>query len=79
MKIIIFINEADVIRKILAHHCLWKEKTAVERAPPVIDPERTYEPFDDGWPHYEEPFVTIRGSSCQRSCQGDAAQRVSAK
>jgi hypothetical protein len=21
--------------------------------------EITYEPFDDGWPQYEEPFMTV--------------------
>ena len=30
-----------------------------ERAPPVRNPERISESFDDGWPQYEEPFVTV--------------------
>jgi hypothetical protein len=34
MKIISFINETDVIRKILKHLGLWEEKTLLERAPP---------------------------------------------
>lgn len=46
MKIISFINEADVIRKILEHLGLWEEITPVERAPPIIRKKR-YEPFDD--------------------------------
>jgi Zn finger protein HypA/HybF involved in hydrogenase expression len=59
MKIISFINEADVIRKILEHLGLWEEKTAFERAPPDLIREKSSELFDDGWPQYEEPFVTV--------------------
>ena len=59
MKIISFINEADVIRKILEHLNLWEEKTPVERAPPDLIHEKSCEPYDDGWPQYEEPSVTI--------------------
>jgi hypothetical protein len=59
MKIISFINEADVIRKILEHLNLWEEKTPVERAPPDLIREKSCEPYDDGWPQYEEPSVTI--------------------
>ena len=45
---------------------LWRE---TKRGPPnkASPPEETiagikereYEPFDDGWPEYEEPFVTV--------------------
>ncbi len=59
MKIIGFINEADVIRKILEHLNLWEEKSPVERAPPDSIREKSYEPYDDSWPHYEEPTITI--------------------
>ena len=41
MKIISFINEADVIRKILEHLNLWEEKTPVERAPPDLIREKS--------------------------------------
>jgi hypothetical protein len=58
MKIISFINEADVIRKILEHLGLWEDKTPSERAPPVSISDKNYEPYDDGWPQYEEPSVT---------------------
>ena len=47
MKIISFINEVDVIRKILEHLGLWEEKTPKERAPPIIR-KKGYEPSDDG-------------------------------
>lgn len=30
----VFINETDVIRKILEHLGLWEDKTPPERAPP---------------------------------------------
>ena len=33
MKIVSFINEVDVIRKILEHLGLWEDKTPPERAP----------------------------------------------
>jgi hypothetical protein len=59
MKIISFISEADVIRKILEHLELWEEKTPVERGPPDLIREKSYEPYDDGWPQYEEPSVSI--------------------
>jgi len=59
MKIVSFINEVDVIRKILEHLGLWEDKIPVGRAPPVSIPEKNYEPYDDGWPQYEEPSVTI--------------------
>jgi len=59
MKIISFINETGVIRKILEHLGLWEDKTPLERAPPVSIYEKNYEPYDDGWPQYEKPSVTI--------------------
>ncbi len=69
MKIISFIIESEVIRKILEHLGVWEEKTPAERAPPVTIRERRYEPVDDlsacddaqtgGWPQYEEPFATV--------------------
>jgi len=63
MKIISFITEAVIIRRILEHLGLWKGKTPApppsDRAPPALGHEKRYEPFDDGWPHYEEPFVVV--------------------
>ncbi len=67
MKIISFITKAqdDVIRKILEHLGLWEEET---RPPPSLKKaeaelteiaEITYEPIDDGWPGYEEPYITV--------------------
>lgn len=46
----VFINETDVIRKILEHLGLWEDKTPPERAPPDSIPEKNYETYDDGWP-----------------------------
>ncbi len=48
MKIISFINETDVIRKILEHVGLLEDKTPLERAPPDLISEKSYEPYDDG-------------------------------
>jgi hypothetical protein len=61
-----FITEKQVIRKILEHLNLWEE---MKRGPPnkasplleteVAVKEYKYEPFDDGWPGYEEPFIQV--------------------
>ncbi len=70
MKIISFISEPKLVRKILEHLKLWTTPPVSERLPPtraapLPDPdpsptdEITYEPFDDGWPQYEEPFMTV--------------------
>ena len=62
MKIISFISKSqpELIQKILEHLGLWEEKI---RPPPSNDssPHKTftYEPLDDGWPGYEEPFITV--------------------
>ena len=45
--------------KILEQLGLREEKIAFERAPPITNPERISEPFDDGWSEYEEPSVTV--------------------
>ena len=44
----VFINETDVIRKILEHLGLWEDKIPPEHAPPDSIPEKNYEPYDDG-------------------------------
>jgi len=62
MKIISFINERRVIEKILRHLALWKEEQTAKResrAPPV-EKRVVYEPFDDAWPGYEEPYITVQ-------------------
>ena len=54
----------------LAYLKLWETPSVSERAPPArvdllpgYEPEPidkiTYELFDDGWPQYEEPFITV--------------------
>ncbi|MBN2233068.1 MAG: transposase [Deltaproteobacteria bacterium] len=70
MKIVGFITDYPVIRKILKHLDLW------ERPPPVapVLPDASlaspsaractgeglvYEPLDDGWPGYEEPVCAV--------------------
>ena len=60
MKIISFINEYQIIRKILEHLSLWVQKPS--RDPPDLDfpPERNelnYEPFYDDLSGYEEPCI----------------------
>ena len=62
MKIISFITESAIIYQILKHLDLWKQKPS--RDPPIRESpaekrEIVYEPFDDGWPVYDEPTVMI--------------------
>lgn len=65
MKIISFITEAPVIRAILEHLHLWRD-ISQPRSPPIC-PElpapqdashHRHEHADDGWPGYEEPFIS---------------------
>ncbi|WP_156915936.1 IS91 family transposase, partial [Desulfatirhabdium butyrativorans] len=61
MKIISFIYERTVIKKILVHLHLYSEPKQ-QRAPPAPEPEnrvREYASYDDGWPGYEEPSVDV--------------------
>ncbi len=73
MKIISFINERLVIKKIQDHLKLW-EKQQWKRPPPRAGPSPPVKPgqeryqtsiltmpnasSDDGWPGYEEPYIT---------------------
>ncbi len=62
MKIISFINEHQIIRKILEHLSLWVQKPS--RDPPDQDSspennELTYEPFYDDLAGYEEPCIMV--------------------
>ncbi len=60
MRIISFITEFAVILQILEHLGLWVIG-GVSRDPPQekILPDLVYEPFDDGWPGYEEPCIVM--------------------
>jgi len=63
MKIISFIYERKVIKKILDHPGLYKEdKAKRNRAPPGPITKcvgTNVELYDDGWPEYEEPFIDV--------------------
>ena len=55
MRIISFICQHKVMRKILEHLQIYEDKK--QRAPPLkkkLIKEVELEPFDDGWPAYEE-------------------------
>jgi hypothetical protein len=58
LRIISFIYKKTVIKKILTHLNIFKEKKN-QRAPPRTTPECTEAPeivsYDDGWPGYDEP------------------------
>ncbi len=54
MRIISFIDDFLIVRKILVHLGLWKDKQS--RFPPdKVEPfmDLTYEPIDDGWSQSE--------------------------
>ena len=78
MKIISFITEPKLVRKILEHLKLWVQPAISARPPPARagpslqlrsgptpsheqqpTEEIIYVPFDDGWPQFEEPFITV--------------------
>ncbi|MEA3548751.1 MAG: hypothetical protein U9R66_13950 [Thermodesulfobacteriota bacterium] len=49
--------------EILEHLGLWEEKIRPPPNPPPESPleeTNTDEPFDDGWPGYEEQFISVR-------------------
>jgi hypothetical protein len=61
MKIISFIYERAVIKRILVHLHLYSEPKQ-QRAPPAPEPKkiiREYMSYDDGWPGCEEPSVDV--------------------
>lgn len=64
MKIISFIYEQKVIKKILEHLGLFEARDPKRnRSPPIRvaqHVEMIVEPYDDGWPDYEEPFVDVQ-------------------
>lgn len=63
MKVVSFIYERKVIKKILDHLGLYEEdKSKRNRAPPASPDfvERIIEPYDDGWTDCEEPFVDVQ-------------------
>ncbi len=59
MKIVIFITECTVVRKILKYLDLW------DCSPPApiksfAHEELVYEPSADGWPGGEEPLTVMQ-------------------
>ena len=61
-KIVSFIYEHRVIKKILAHLGLLRgeEQKREPPAPPKKCLETVLEPFDDDWPEYEKTFIDIQ-------------------
>ena len=57
MKIISFITEDFVIKQILKHLGLWRQKPS--RSPPPKTVELIYEPIYDDWPINEEAYITV--------------------
>jgi len=62
MKIISFITDPQLIGHIFEHLGLWVQKSS--RDPPSQEAshgngETGYEPFDDGWPGYEDPSAML--------------------
>jgi hypothetical protein len=60
MRIFSLIHYPDVIRRILEHLGLWKQDTGSRCKKQKSDHGPVvYEEFDDGWPRYEEPTITL--------------------
>lgn len=60
MRIISFINEANVNRRTLAHLGLWHVRPGGKPPPDVQETDGIdCQPFDDGWGECEEPSVTL--------------------
>ncbi len=68
MKIISFITDPPIIRKIVEHLNLWKKKPSRDQPNREFLPENNetvYEPFDDCWPvcgsinSHAEPSVVL--------------------
>lgn len=58
MKVISLIQDPEVIRHILEHLGLWKQKQKRAQALPELGPV-VYEDFDDGWPSGSEPDLVF--------------------
>lgn len=59
MRIISFITDYPVVRKILKHLNLW-DRSPPGLKQPFAHEELVCEPFDDGWPGYEETFIMVQ-------------------
>ena len=60
MRIISLIQDPDVIRRILEYLGLWKQDTGSRcKKPKPGYGSVIYEDFDDSWPGYEEPTITL--------------------
>ena len=60
MRIISFINNPAVIKKILKYLNLWKDESARDPPQARIPEEIVYVPVDDaGWEQYENPGLTV--------------------
>ena len=61
MKIVSFITDPILIKRILRHLGIWKQKFS--RDPPNLaengPAELVFEPFVDDWPAYQEPSFQI--------------------
>ncbi len=60
--IISCIIEHQIIQKILEHLDLWAQKPSRDpphQNTPPINNDLVYEPFNDGWPEYEEPYIVL--------------------
>ena len=62
MKIISFITEHQIIKKILEHLSLWEQNASRDLPNQNSSPENNeliYEPFYEDWPEYEEPYIVL--------------------
>jgi hypothetical protein len=62
MKIISFITDLELIRQILERLGLWVQRPSRNLPSQETSHENgeiVYEPFDDGWPDYEDPSIIL--------------------
>ncbi|MBA7674454.1 hypothetical protein ES703_82668 [subsurface metagenome] len=62
MKIISFITDPQLIRHVLEHIGLWVQRPSRDARSQQASHENgeiVYEPFDDGWPSYEDPSIML--------------------
>jgi len=63
MKIISFINERQMIEKILRHlSFMGRGKRGCMVKPGATRERLVSKPFHEDWPEYEEPYITVQWS-----------------
>ncbi len=54
------VTDYQVVCKILKHLDVWNRSPPPAPAKSLIHEKLVYEPFDDGWPGYEDPLAVVQ-------------------